>query len=177
MPNAAIGIENWQAGPPITAKYRIFGPPGIGKTTRLTRQIRSFVKRFGQDSVLVASFSRAAAAELAGRISQSRPRCSTSLALLAHTLSARASLVRFSKSTSCIFQNFPCAPAAAVSCASIALGFEAAGACSKIRRTTLVFWSNPSMTLADRAQRKDSTPEKKRMVMGALSEPRKVETD
>jgi DNA helicase-2/ATP-dependent DNA helicase PcrA len=51
----------------ITAEYRIFGPPGTGKTTNLTRQIRRAVERFGKDSVLVTSFSRAAAAELAGR--------------------------------------------------------------------------------------------------------------
>lgn len=51
----------------VTSEYRIFGPPGTGKTTNLTRQIRRAVERFGQDSVLVTSFSRAAAAELAGR--------------------------------------------------------------------------------------------------------------
>ena len=51
----------------VTAEYRIFGPPGTGKTTNLTRQIRRAVERFGPDSVLITSFSRAAAAELAGR--------------------------------------------------------------------------------------------------------------
>jgi hypothetical protein len=56
------------------------------------------------------------------------------------------------------------------------LGFDAAGACLKITRTSLVCWSNPSMTLADRAQGKDSKSEKTRMVMGALSESRTVET-
>ncbi len=51
----------------ITSEYRIYGPPGTGKTTNLSRQIRRAVERFGKDAVLVTSFSRAAAAELAGR--------------------------------------------------------------------------------------------------------------
>ena len=50
-----------------TAEYRIFGPPGTGKTTNLTRQIHRAVERFGKDAVLVTSFTRAAAAELAGQ--------------------------------------------------------------------------------------------------------------
>lgn len=51
----------------VTAEYRIFGPPGTGKTTSLTRQVHRAVERFGPDSVLLTSFSRAAAAELSGR--------------------------------------------------------------------------------------------------------------
>ena len=50
-----------------TREYRIFGPPGTGKTTNLSGQIHRAVRRFGPDSVLVTSFSRAAAKELAGR--------------------------------------------------------------------------------------------------------------
>lgn len=50
-----------------TSEYRIFGPPGTGKTTSLSRQIRRAVDRYGPGSVLVTSFSRTAAAELAGR--------------------------------------------------------------------------------------------------------------
>jgi len=48
-------------------EYRIFGPPGTGKTTYLSRQIHRAVERFGPDSVLVTSFSRTAAEELASR--------------------------------------------------------------------------------------------------------------
>jgi superfamily I DNA/RNA helicase len=51
----------------VTSEYRIFGPPGIGKTTNLTRQIERAVGRFGGNRVLVTSFSKATAAELAGR--------------------------------------------------------------------------------------------------------------
>ena len=50
-----------------TREYRVFGPPGTGKTTYLSRQIRRAVERFGSGSVLITSFSKAAAAELAGR--------------------------------------------------------------------------------------------------------------
>jgi superfamily I DNA/RNA helicase len=51
----------------VTSEYRIFGPPGTGKTTNVTRQIRRAVDRYGPEGVLVTSFSRAAATELAGR--------------------------------------------------------------------------------------------------------------
>jgi len=48
-------------------EYRIFGPPGTGKTTNLSRQVHRAAERFGTNSVLVTSFSKAAATELAGR--------------------------------------------------------------------------------------------------------------
>jgi len=48
-------------------EYRIFGPPGTGKTTFLGRQIEHAAERFGSERVLVTSFTRAAAAELVGR--------------------------------------------------------------------------------------------------------------
>jgi len=48
----------------VTREYRIFGPPGTGKTTNLARQVRRAVDKYGRDMVLVTSFSRAAAAEL-----------------------------------------------------------------------------------------------------------------
>jgi superfamily I DNA/RNA helicase len=48
-------------------EWRIFGPPGTGKTTYTSRQIKKAVDKYGPDKVLVTSFSRAAAAELCGR--------------------------------------------------------------------------------------------------------------
>jgi DNA helicase-2/ATP-dependent DNA helicase PcrA len=50
-----------------TREYRIFGPPGTGKTTNLSRQIQRAAEKYGASALLVTSFSRAAAAELAGR--------------------------------------------------------------------------------------------------------------
>ena len=48
-------------------EFRIVGPPGTGKTTYLSRQIKRAAERFGPNDVLVTSFSRAAAAELVAR--------------------------------------------------------------------------------------------------------------
>lgn len=48
-------------------EIRVFGPPGTGKTTWLARQVSLAVEKRGPDEVLVASFTRAAAQELAGR--------------------------------------------------------------------------------------------------------------
>lgn len=62
MPDQEIGPIDGES-----SEWRIFGPPGTGKTTYLARQISRAVDRFGPAGVLVTSFSRAAAAELAGR--------------------------------------------------------------------------------------------------------------
>ena len=51
----------------VTSEYRLFGPPGTGKTTNLSRQVARAVAKYGRDAVLVTSFSKTAAAELAGR--------------------------------------------------------------------------------------------------------------
>lgn len=48
-------------------EWRIFGPPGTGKTTTLSRHITRAVEKYGSKGVLVASFTRTAAEELAGR--------------------------------------------------------------------------------------------------------------
>ena len=48
-------------------EYRLFGSPGTGKTTTMSRQIVNAVNKHGSDQVMIASFTRTAAAELAGR--------------------------------------------------------------------------------------------------------------
>lgn len=48
-------------------EYRIFGPPGTGKTTYLTRQVHNAASSHGSREIVVCSFTRAAAAEIAGR--------------------------------------------------------------------------------------------------------------
>lgn len=47
--------------------YGIIGPPGTGKTTFLSRQVRRIVETTGTTRVLVSSLTRTAAAEIAGR--------------------------------------------------------------------------------------------------------------
>ena len=48
-------------------EYRVFGPPGTGKTTRAKRDIEQAVDKHGSDGVLVCSFTRAAAINIASR--------------------------------------------------------------------------------------------------------------
>lgn len=48
-------------------EYQVFGRPGTGKTAYVTRQVTSAAKTHGSEGVLVASLTRAAAAELVSR--------------------------------------------------------------------------------------------------------------
>jgi DNA helicase II / ATP-dependent DNA helicase PcrA len=48
-------------------EMRIFGPPGTGKTTALSKWIGQTVEKRGSDSVIACSFTKAAATELVGR--------------------------------------------------------------------------------------------------------------
>ncbi|MEE8115196.1 MAG: ATP-dependent helicase [Nitrososphaerales archaeon] len=48
-------------------EFHILGPPGTGKTTYLSRQIESAVKKHGSSSVFISSFTKAAAQELVSR--------------------------------------------------------------------------------------------------------------
>lgn len=51
----------------MTNLHRVHGPPGTGKTTFLSRQCGLAVERYGPDRVIVASLTKAAAEEVAGR--------------------------------------------------------------------------------------------------------------
>jgi superfamily I DNA/RNA helicase len=48
-------------------EFRVFGSPGTGKTTYLTNEIQKAAQRFGAEKLFVASFTKAAAHEVAGR--------------------------------------------------------------------------------------------------------------
>lgn len=50
-----------------TREHRLFGPPGTGKTTALQHNVESLVQHHGSDSIVVCSFSKAAATELVSR--------------------------------------------------------------------------------------------------------------
>lgn len=51
----------------MVREYRVFGPPGTGKTTWLARQCEKAALRYDADRIYALSFTRAAAVELGGR--------------------------------------------------------------------------------------------------------------
>jgi len=48
-------------------EIRLYGPPGTGKTTKLAGHVAATAKERGTDRIVVGSFTRTAAAEIAGR--------------------------------------------------------------------------------------------------------------
>jgi len=51
----------------MNREFRVFGPPGTGKTTYISRQIGRALSKYDPEDVVACSFTRAAAVELAGR--------------------------------------------------------------------------------------------------------------
>lgn len=51
----------------MSTEHQIYGAPGTGKTTYMSRQIGLAAQKHGSDNIMVASFTKAAAVELAGR--------------------------------------------------------------------------------------------------------------
>jgi DNA helicase-2/ATP-dependent DNA helicase PcrA len=61
------GKEGCAVNERVLNEYRVFGPPGTGKTTFLEVQTKESVEARGEGSVMICSLSRTAAAEIAGR--------------------------------------------------------------------------------------------------------------
>lgn len=51
----------------ITQEFHVYGPPGTGKTTRAANDIAQAAEKYGPEKILVSSFTRAAATEIASR--------------------------------------------------------------------------------------------------------------
>ena len=49
-------------------EFRVFGPPGTGKTTWLVKQVRRAAEKYGGEKVLCCSFTKTAATEMVNRI-------------------------------------------------------------------------------------------------------------
>lgn len=62
--------------PEMKNEYRVFGPPGTGKTSYLARQIEHARKQHGAENIFVTSFTRAAALEIASRDRVALPKAS-----------------------------------------------------------------------------------------------------
>ncbi len=52
----------------MLTEHRVFGCPGCGKTTYLSKQVRGAVAKYGPNKVLVTSFTKSAAIEIATRL-------------------------------------------------------------------------------------------------------------
>lgn len=70
----------------LTTEFRVTGPPGTGKTTFLARQVESDVARYGEERIVIASLTRAAAAEIGARVDLPRQQVGTLHSLCFHLL-------------------------------------------------------------------------------------------
>jgi hypothetical protein len=59
----------------VSVEHLVIGPPGTGKTTYLARQATRAAQTVGSESVMIASLTRAAAQEIAGRDTPIPRRC------------------------------------------------------------------------------------------------------
>jgi len=57
----------------MAREFRVFGPPGTGKTRYVSEQAKRAVEKYGSAAVVIASLTRAAAHEIAGRDTQVPP--------------------------------------------------------------------------------------------------------
>lgn len=57
----------------MAREFRVFGPPGTGKTRYVAEQSRRATQKYGAGAVVIASLTRAAATEIAGRDSDVPP--------------------------------------------------------------------------------------------------------
>ena len=54
--------------PKPAAEYRVFGPPGTGKTTWVIRQLKNALRSHSPNEIYVCSFTRTAAVEIVNRV-------------------------------------------------------------------------------------------------------------
>lgn len=64
--------ESGARGDAPGGEFRLFGPPGTGKTWQLKRQAAKWSREVGPEKIIVASFTRAAAAEISSRVNDRR---------------------------------------------------------------------------------------------------------
>lgn len=57
----------------MAREFRVYGPPGTGKTTYIAKQAERAIDKFGTYGVVIASLTRAAAAEIASRAGKVPP--------------------------------------------------------------------------------------------------------
>lgn len=75
------------------AEWRVYGPPGTGKTTYVADQARAAVSVHGSNSVLICSLTKAAAAEIGGRVTGVASSCVGTLHSICYHALGRPTIV------------------------------------------------------------------------------------